>query len=71
MANGVRAELERRLGTGVRALDRLSDEALGELHAAIEDARRRQGETLDAATRASLAHLPVLLRVGVRKILGI
>lgn len=71
MTDDVRTALRRRLGDDVRALDELSDEAVAALGAAFDDARRRQGRALSAASEEALGHLPLLLRGAVRKVLGV
>ena len=71
MADQVREELSRQLGDDLEALARLTDDQAGELARALDDARRRQGAALAAATREALGHLPLPLRLAVRKVLGL
>lgn len=71
MTDDARTALRRRLGDDVRALDELPDEAVTALKAAFDDARRRQGRALTAASEEALGHLPLLLRGAVRKVLGV
>jgi hypothetical protein len=51
-------------------LARLSDEQLSELARAVRDARHRQAAELAAAGDRALGHIPRLLRLPIRKILG-
>jgi hypothetical protein len=48
----------------------LRDEDLADLATAISDARHRQSAELAAAGDAALSHIPRLLRVPLRKVIG-
>ncbi|WP_018683532.1 hypothetical protein [Actinokineospora enzanensis] len=65
------AELRARFrGPLPAAVEALDDAALRDLAAALRTARARQAEQLSAATEASLAQLPRLLRPLVRRVVG-
>lgn len=58
------------LGVGeLPALNALSDEDLAVVTTMLREARRRQQRQLASAFEAALAHIPMLLRTPVRKIL--
>lgn len=69
MAGEAKADLERELGPGLRALDRLSEEDAATLLTLFRDARRTQGQTVDTAIEEALGHVPKPLRGTARKIL--
>jgi len=52
------------------SVDRLSPEQLADLTQAIADAKRRQAQALEAAGEQALGHLPKVLRIAVRRVLG-
>ncbi len=52
------------------SLSALSAEQLGDLRDAVRDARHRQAAELAAAGDRALSHIPRLLRIPVRKVLG-
>ena len=63
--------LEEQLGKAPpRALAALDEHHLSDLAEAVESARRRQAAELTAAAEQALRHIPKLLRVPVRKVLG-
>ncbi len=51
-------------------LGRLGPEQLADLTAAIADAKRRQAEALEDAGEQALGHLPRVLRIAVRRVVG-
>jgi hypothetical protein len=51
-------------------LRRLDEHRLIELAEAIGDARERQAAELEAAGERALRHIPKLLRIPIRKVLG-
>ncbi len=53
-----------------RGLETLSTDELCDLTAAVRDARRRQAAELAAAGDQAYGHIPRLLRVPIRKMLG-
>ncbi|SNR95260.1 hypothetical protein SAMN06265360_1426 [Haloechinothrix alba] len=53
------------------SIDSLSDEQAERLHEELRQANRRHAERLRSVAEDSLAHIPALLRPGVRKILGV
>ncbi len=63
--------LEGQLGAAPPArLRRLDDGDVHDLATAIADARHRQAAELAAAGDAALSHIPRLLRVPLRKVIG-
>jgi hypothetical protein len=52
------------------SLGELSDDDLRDLAGAVSDARHRQAAELKAAGDKAAGHIPKLLRVPVRKVLG-
>ncbi|WP_312880510.1 hypothetical protein [Actinokineospora xionganensis] len=64
----LRAQFRSELPARVEALDA---EALGDLTAALRDARRRQRESLAKAADDSLKQVPRLVRPLVRKVIGL
>lgn len=64
----LRAQFRSELPARVETLDA---EALGDLTAALRDARRRQRETLAKAADESLKQVPRLVRPLVRKVIGL
>ncbi|SDI74352.1 hypothetical protein SAMN05192558_12036 [Actinokineospora alba] len=64
----LRAQFRSELPARVEALDA---EALGDLTAALRDARRRQRESLAKAADESLKQVPRLVRPLVRKVIGL
>lgn len=68
--NGLKA-LEAELGGQPPAgLARLTETQLTELATAVRDARHRQAAQLAAASDQSLQHIPRLLRLPIRKVVG-
>lgn len=64
-------QLEQQLGTAPPpGLARLSPAQRRDLADAIAAARRRQAAELQAAGDASLRHIPKLLRIAIRRVLG-
>jgi hypothetical protein len=64
-------ELRSELGGEVpKGLSRLADDELGELTEAIRAARHRQSQALAQAGERALGHIPRLLRVPIRRVLG-
>jgi len=63
-------ELTRALGgpPAPGVAERLDDDALRELAAAVADARARQARALDDATATALDHVPRLLRGPIRRL---
>jgi hypothetical protein len=65
------AALEAQLGgPPPDGLMQLSDDQLRDLAQAIADARRRQAAEIEAAGEQALKHIPRLLRVPIRRVLG-
>jgi hypothetical protein len=65
------AALEAQLGSEPPAgLARLDPDELGDLTAAIRDARRRQAAEIDAVGDRALSFVPRLLRGPIRRIVG-
>jgi hypothetical protein len=52
------------------SIGRLSPEQLADFTAAIAEAKRRQAEALEQAGEQALGHLPRVLRLAVRTVLG-
>lgn len=70
MSSG-RDALKAQLGGQVPpALSGVDDDSLAELAAAVADARRRQAAEIAAAGDQALSHVPRLLRVAIRKVVG-
>jgi hypothetical protein len=68
--NGLKA-LEAELGAEPPAgLAQLTESQLTELATAVRDARHRQAAQLAEASDQSLKHIPRLLRLPIRKVLG-
>jgi hypothetical protein len=64
-------ELEAELGaTPPQGVAALSDDELGDLTKAIRDARHRQAAELQAAGEKAFGHIPRLLRIPIRKVMG-
>jgi hypothetical protein len=53
-----------------KALSSLSDDELADLNAAVEAARHHQAAELQAAGEKALGHIPRLLRMPIRKVMG-
>ncbi|HEV8556284.1 MAG TPA: hypothetical protein VGR06_07805 [Actinophytocola sp.] len=70
MRGEMREVLERWLGADARVVDALSDEELGELHAALVAARKRQAAALAAASAEALRQMPAPLRARFGEIVG-
>ena len=63
--------LEEQLGEAPpEELGRLTDTQLSDLAGAVREARHRQAAELAAASEQALRHIPKLLRVPLRKVLG-
>jgi hypothetical protein len=63
--------LEAQLGAAApEGLARLSDAQLRDLAGAVTEARRRQASELAAAGDQALRHIPRLLRVPIRRVMG-
>jgi hypothetical protein len=63
--------LEQRLGAKAPAgVAGLPKEQLSDLLAAINEARRRQAEELQAAGERAFSHVPRLLRMPIRRIMS-
>jgi hypothetical protein len=63
--------LETQLGAAVPAgLARLGSAQLDDLAAAVAEARHRQAAELEAAGDHALRHIPRLLRIAIRRVLG-
>ena len=52
------------------SLSALSADQLRDLRDAVRDARHRQAAELAAAGEQALSHIPKLLRIPIRKVLG-
>jgi hypothetical protein len=71
MSNVGLKALERQLGAAAPAgLARLSSAQLEDLAGAVAEARHRQAAELQAAGDQALRHIPRLLRIAIRKVLG-
>jgi hypothetical protein len=62
------AELEREIGGKVQGLERLSKSDADRLLKQVREARQRQEKELAKIFKDTLDHLPLLLRVPVRKL---
>ena len=65
--NELAAELRAAPPAGLAALD---DEQLRDLAAAVREARHRQAAELAAAGNQALSHIPRVLRIPIRRVLG-
>lgn len=70
MGSDVRVVLRHWLGADVRVVERLSDDALEKLHAALVGARERQARALAAASDEALRQMPPMVRGTVSRLLG-
>jgi hypothetical protein len=68
--DGVKALAEELRAPPPPGVAALSDEQLRDLAGAVRDARHRQAAELSAAGDHALSHIPKLLRIPVRKVLG-
>ena len=72
MARGEFEALARELGGDPpETFHALSPDALSSLTVALRAARSRQKRQLDEALTAALEHVPALMRMPIRKILGL
>lgn len=71
MANKKADELRRKLkpGAGLEFLDGLDEPTLTLLGKGLDDARKREHESLDQAIEGSMTMIPLLLRGPLKKIL--
>ncbi len=65
--DALKAQLGGRVPPPLAGVD---DDALGELASAVAGARRRQAAEIAAAGDQALSHVPRLLRVAIRKVVG-
>ena len=65
--DGLTAQLRGRIPPALSGVD---DESLADLASAVAEARRRQAAEIAAAGDQALSHVPRLLRVAIRKVVG-